>query len=142
MIFLVLLAAVAVPDPIADARPAIDKANAEWLPALRSGDAETIAAPYEDDGLFVRADGQVVRGRAAIRAMYAAGAAAAARITGGELHTDGTSAAAPDLVYEWGHASVNVRGADGRQQPQSGAYLTVWHKGRDGRWRIKRNLVF
>src|SRR5512132_1472427 len=49
-----------------DARTTIAAANADWLSSLKAGDAERIAAPYADDGLFVTATGSTVAGREAI----------------------------------------------------------------------------
>jgi len=36
-----------------DARAAIDRANTDWLPAMKRQDAKTIAEAYADEGVFV-----------------------------------------------------------------------------------------
>jgi uncharacterized protein (TIGR02246 family) len=138
----VALAAAAQPDPVAAARPAIDKANDEWLPALKAGDADTLVAAYDEKGVFILPDGREIAGKAAIRQMYADGAGPGRKVLGGALHSDGAAAAGPDRVYEWGHADVQVAGPDGTARTQGGAYLTVWQREPDGAWRIVRNLVF
>ena len=53
------------------ASPFIAKANKEWEAAIQTGDADALSRPYHEDGVFVGPDGNAVRGRAAIRAMYA-----------------------------------------------------------------------
>ena len=129
-------------DPVAAARPSIDKANADWLPALQAGDADRLVAPYDEKGVFILSDGREIAGKAAIREMYAAGAHSGRKVIGGALRSDGLAAAAPDRVYEWGHADVTVTGKNGIERSQKGAYLTVWQLQPDGAWRIIRNLVF
>src|SRR5690242_8466691 len=55
---------------LASARPEIAAANAAWLPGLEQRNAAAIVAPYADSGLFIQADGSVIRGRAAIAKLY------------------------------------------------------------------------
>src|SRR3569623_486631 len=120
------------PDPVAAARPSIDKANAEWLPALQAGDADRLVAPYDEKGVFILSDGREIAGKAAIRKMYADAARAGRKVIGGALRSVGLAAAAPDRVYEWGHADITVAGKDGIERSQKGAYLTVWQLEPDG----------
>ena len=143
---LALAAAVAATPPdcaalVASARPAIDHANADWIRALKAADAAAIAAAYADDGLFVLPDGAVVKGRAAVEALYARGRAAAARISGGGIESQGTACGEGGLIFEWGRGTLRVRGADGRETEQGGPYLTVW-KEIGGDWKIVRNMSF
>jgi uncharacterized protein (TIGR02246 family) len=135
-------AAVAPADPVASATPAIDRANAAWLADIRSGNADGLAQAYADDGLFVLPDGRTIQGKTAIRAFYAARAAAKDSIVGGELHSLGRSAVRPDLVLEWGEGSLRVRADDGSIGTRGGPYVTLWQRQSDGVWRIVRNLVF
>ena len=68
----VAVPAAAAPNPLVEAAPFIDRANAEWGKAIIAGDVDTIVAPYADDGVFILPDGNAVEGKAAIRQMYAA----------------------------------------------------------------------
>jgi len=145
MIPLILAAAVATASPscaaqVADAKPAIDHANSDWVRALKAGDAAAIAAAYADDGVFVLQDGTAVKGRAAIEQLYARSNAARGAILGGGIETRG-AACAGGLVYEWGEGRLTTRGADGAERTSGGPYLTVW-KRVDGAWKIVRNLAF
>ena len=49
---------------------AIEKANSEFIVAMKTGDAATIAAPYTDDATFITIDGACIQGRTEIEKMY------------------------------------------------------------------------
>ena len=53
-------AQVAQDDLLAQARPAIEAANADWIPAMKRGDAKAIASAYAPDGVFVAPAGEVI----------------------------------------------------------------------------------
>src|SRR5579875_438229 len=125
----------------ASARPAIDAANSDWLPAMRAHDAKRIVKPYGENAVFVLANGGVVQGRAAIEKMYQAGFEKNGRIVSGNLAEDGLTVAG-DLIYEWGHARLIVQRGDGKPAISAGKYLTVWQRNGSGEWKIIRNLVF
>jgi uncharacterized protein (TIGR02246 family) len=119
----------------------IAKANKEWEAAIQTGDADALSRPYHEDGIFVVPDGNAVRGRAAIRAMYAERAASKARIVAATIQSEGRVAAGPDEVYEWGSGWMLIQAADGTRARRGGRYLTVWHRQPDGTWAITRNLA-
>ena len=129
---------------LASARPEIEAANAAWLPALQRRDAASIAAPYADSGLFIAGDGTVVRGRAAVAAMYAARIQRQRTIRAGGIAQEGLAVAGPTLVYEWGRGWLEMEpaAAGGSPVKAGGTYLTVWQQAADGHWRIVRNLTF
>ncbi|HJQ34785.1 MAG TPA: SgcJ/EcaC family oxidoreductase [Pyrinomonadaceae bacterium] len=118
---------------------AVRKANADWVTAVKTGDAATIAAPYADDAVFILADGTCIRGRAGIEKMYRegferGGVAASARIDSRKLVVDG------DLAYESGYGETG-RIKEGKVLTRGGRYLTVWQRAADGDWKIIRNIV-
>ncbi len=122
-----------------EARATIAAANADWLPALKAGDAAKIAAPYADDGIFVSATGAAVKGRDAIARLYVDRVAQMGKVLGGELLQDGMTRQG-SLIYEWGHATLQVAREGGAPAKSGGRYLTVWQQNRSGRWEIVRNL--
>ena len=128
----------AAPIP-AEARAAIERANGEWAEAIKAGNADRLAAPYADDGVFVAADGTTVSGRQAIRDFFAGGNRSA-KVTDAELKSDGWVLAAEGLVYEWGHGQLSARAQDGRAVTRQAGYLTVWKRVASGEWRILRNM--
>ena len=129
---------------LASARPEIDAANAAWLPGLRQHDANAIAAPYADSGLFIAGDGTVTRGRDAVARMYAARFPRLRPIRAGGIVQDGLTALAPTRIAEWGHGWLELEPErDGAPPVRSGgSYVTVWERQADGHWRIVRNLAF
>ncbi|MGE5362009.1 MAG: hypothetical protein ACM3NQ_23585, partial [Bacteroidales bacterium] len=45
------------------------------------------------------------------------------------------------LIYEWGHARLELVREGAAPEESRGRYLTVWQKnGKTGRWEIVRNL--
>lgn len=127
---------VAIPP---DARATIAAANAEWLPALKVGDAAKIAAPYADDGIFITANGVSVKGREAVAQLMRDRSAQMGKVLGGELVQDGMTRQG-SVIYEWGHATVQLLREGAAPARSSGRYLTVWRQGPAGRWEIVRNL--
>ncbi len=129
---------------LASARPEIAAANAAWLPGLEQRNAAAIVAPYADSGLFIQADGSVVRGRAAIAKMYVDRFPRIQGIRGGAVVQDGLAVVGPGLIYEWGHGWLELapRTPGGPPVRTGGPYLTVWQRAADGHWRIIRNLTF
>ena len=124
---------------VADARPAIEHANGDLLRAMNAGDAAAIAAPYADDGLFVLPDGEILRGRAAVEAFYAAHEGRTP-ISGG-ITTQGVACGDDGMLYEWGEGEIRTLRPDGAEARRVSSYLTVWRKvGAD--WKIVRNLAF
>jgi ketosteroid isomerase-like protein len=138
-----LLLAAAAPGwqakTLASAAPFIDKANDEWTRAIVSGDADILASPYAEHGIFVGPDGSVSIGKAAVRAMYAS-RPASVKVLKASIRSDGRAAHDPDDVYEWGTASMTVRRGETIKQA-SGRYLTVWHH-EGAAWLITRNIAF
>ena len=128
---------------LASAKNDIDAANAAWLPGLRNRDAAAITAAYADDAIFIAPDGTVTRGRAAITAMYAARFPKLREILGGDVVQDGTAVISASLIYEWGHAWLEVAPERAGDKPVrgGGAYLTVWQRSAGGHWNITRNLA-
>jgi uncharacterized protein (TIGR02246 family) len=124
----------------AEARAAIAQANNEWLPAMKRQDAKAIAEPYADEAVFVLATGESVKGRAAIEQLMRERFRRIGSIAAGTLQQDDLVAAG-SMIYEWGHADLEVVSAPGQAPSRSvGRYLTVWQKDASGRWRIIRNL--
>ncbi len=127
---------------IASARPAIEKADADWFADIQAGDPERLAAPYAQDGLFIGADGAVHAGKPAIIELYRARSASKRRAVSGEIVRDGLGYGGHGLVYEWGHGHLVSINEAGKTVTSGGPYLTVWRRDAGGQWAIARNLVF
>jgi ketosteroid isomerase-like protein len=128
------------PNPLLEAAPFIDKANADWGRAIIAGDVNAIVAPYAEDGVFILPDGKAIEGKPAIRQMYSA-RPKRAQILDASATSDGRVAAGPDDVYEWGTATATVKTETGIEKHSLGRFLTVWHR-QGTSWVISRNLAF
>jgi uncharacterized protein (TIGR02246 family) len=128
---------------LASARPEIDAANDAWLPGLRQHDANAIAAPYADSGLFIAGDGTVTRGRVAVERMYEARFPRLRPIRAGGIVQDGLTVLAPTRIAEWGHGWIEMEAEREGAPPvrSGGSYITIWERQADGHWRIVRNLA-
>ena len=118
---------------------AVEKANSEFIVAMKTGDAATIAAPYTEDASFIMIDGTCVLGRTEIEKMYRdrfarAGLAHSTKITSKRLVVDN------DLAYESGYGEIGLL-KDGKLSINRGRFLTVWQRQTNGDWKILRNVV-
>ncbi len=123
----------------ADARATIAAANAAWVAALKAQDALAVAAPYADDGIFVTATGAIVKGRTGVAQLMRDRFAQTGRVVNGEIVQDGVTRQG-SLIYEWGHATLELGPAGAPPVRSGGRYLTVWRKSGAGHWEIIRNL--
>ena len=123
---------------LADAAPYIDRANTEWTHAIVRGDARVLSAPYDRDGVFIGPDGSAIRGKSAVRGMYAR-RPSSVKVLKASIHSDGRVVHGTD-VYEWGTARMAVQQGKNISN-RSGRYLTVWHR-HGSAWVISRNLAF
>ena len=129
-------------DNLASAKPVIDKANADWVPALQAGDVHRAAEPFADDAMFILGNGKTYVGRAAIEDFLKQRLTPGTKITGGTIQQDGIQVIRDGLIYEWGHGGTTKVDASGKSQTSSGLYLTVWQRSPSGQWQIIRNLNF
>ena len=137
-----MLAAASPPwqqQAVAAAAPFIDKANSEWERAIVTGNADVLSAPYAKNAVFVGPDGTEIRTKAGVRTMYSR-RPKGTRVVKATIHSDGSVAADPDDVYEWGSAQMSLL-RDGKRRMVVGRYLTVWR--RSGKaWLISHNIAF
>jgi uncharacterized protein (TIGR02246 family) len=138
-----LAAIAATPEQdLAAAKPAIDAANADWIPAMQAGDIHRATAPFADDAMFILSDGKTYVGRAAIDAFLKDRTVPGTKITGGAVQQEGLTLGRDGLIYEWGHSGMTKVDAKGESKTSSGLYLTVWQRNAAGQWLIIRNLNF
>lgn len=129
------------PDMVAAAMPTIQSANTEWIIAMRQGDVETIVKPYALDAVFVTAEGESIRGRAAIRDLYRTRLSGTGSVVSATIEHRGAATGDHGLVFEWGFGAVTTRSADGSVTTRGGPYLTVWKLEEHEKWDILRNVV-
>ena len=125
---------------LASAKRTILSVNADWVVAMRAGDAHRATMAYARDAIFVGRDGRVLTGREEIEKSAAEKIARGTRLVDGSLEDDGLQLAGA-LVYEWGHSALKWKTADGKFQSTAGHFLTVWRQTSDAHWEIIRNLT-
>ena len=139
LLFLLLLSStcLAQSKPIeSTARRQIDAGNQAWIDGMKQGKVALISATYTLDAVDCSAEGDCIRGRAAIEEhikdeMAKLGKAASASVTSiGSVQQ-------ASFVYEWGQAEAMF--PNGSRVVDR--YLTAWHQEPDGTWKIFRNLV-
>jgi uncharacterized protein (TIGR02246 family) len=126
--------AQAQPVGAAAAREELLKTDREWAQAAATNDVERIVAYWTDDAVIYSPGEPPVEGKAAIRAYV-----------GGSLKLPGFAitwtpkqaevSQAGDLGYTTGTNAITVPAADGRTTTMEGRYVTIWRKGKDGKWR-------
>ena len=62
------------------------------------------------------------------------------KFVSGGIVQDGVVLVPGPLIYEWGHADVEVE-RGGKSIRSTGNYVTVWKRNADGKWEISRNLA-
>ena len=129
-------------EELASARPVIEAANTDWVPAMKAHDAKRVAEAYAENGLFILPDGRVIVGRAAIEAATEKRFTPGFKVVSGEIKQDGLGYAAGGLIIEWGHGGLTSTDDTGKTRTAAGPYMTVWKRDGSGQWKIIRNLVF
>ncbi len=127
-----------ITDDLATVQRAIDAGNAQWRAAFKTQDADLLANLFIPDGALLRLNGDVVRGRAAIRermggAMQHLGPADVAITTLNVWPLD-------EVAHEYGAYTYTWQDANGEVLHDSGHYLVVWQRQADGTYRIVTDL--
>ena len=130
-------ASAASADSVADATPAIDHFNADWIQAVRVHDLKRLIMPYAPDAVYLKADGSTVSGQNAIRTMLAADHR---KVIDSGIDSQGRTAATPDDVYEWGTAYTVVEISPGKTKRGEGRYISIWHRYPGNHWLLMRNV--
>ena len=110
----------------------IEQARAAFVGALNQGDARTAAAAYAEDARLLAPSAELLEGRAAIEAFWAAGVAAgvsAVELEAVEL------AGSDGFAYEIGRYALRVQPLGGETVVDRGKYLLVHARQADGTWR-------
>jgi uncharacterized protein (TIGR02246 family) len=110
----------------------IGRTRAEFVAALRDGDAAAASSLYADDAKLIAPSAELLRGRIAIEAFWRAGLEAGvcdAELESLELGID------EGFAYEIGRYALTLEPADGGSVVDRGTYLLVHERQADGAWR-------
>lgn len=117
----------------ADARAAIEAANKQFLAAFATGDTAHLAAMYTADAQAFPPNGDITRGRDAIRKLWQGVVDAgikSATLTTLEVEAQG------DTAHEVGTYTMSVEGG---KQVDTGKYIVIW-KREQGQWKLHRDI--
>ena len=120
---------------------AIAAAAREIVQAYNSGDADRLIKVYADDFIDLADGAPTVAGRAAteaaaarLRDTFSRYAARMDRSTD-EIHVD------RDIAYDRGRVTLTLTPKDGGAPTVvDRRFLEIWHRGRDGAWRVTRAM--
>ena len=131
LVFIVLAGLAA---PAAAQRAAIDAANAKWMDSFNKGDFDGVASLYTADATAFPPGSAMMKGRAAIGAMWKG---MAEQVTEPKLTTLDVKRLGPAAAREIGTFSLKTK--DSPPKEITGKYVVIWQKvGRD--WKLATDI--
>jgi uncharacterized protein (TIGR02246 family) len=112
----------------------IEAVNVKWMELFNKGDFEGIAQLYTVDAVALPPGSPMVRGRAAIGAMWKS---LADQVSNLKVATLEVKRLSPSAIREIGTFSLMTKGPSPKEL--SGKYLVVWEKVR-GDWRLAADI--
>lgn len=120
---LVMAFLVALIVPAAAQKAAIEAVNAKWMELFNKGDFDGIAALYTDDAIAFPPGSAMVKGKAAIGAMWKG---MAAQVTDPKVTTLDVKILGGSAAREIGTFSLKTKGP--APKDVTGKYVVVWEK--------------
>lgn len=127
--FLVVLAV-----PAAAQKAEIEAANGKWVAYFNKGDFDGVASLYTDDATAFPPGSSMVKGRAAIGAMWKG---MADQITDPKVTTIDVKRLGPRAAREIGTFSLTTKGSAPKQV--TGKYVVIWQKVRKD-WKLATDI--
>ena len=136
---LALLSVAASPaQPAADPnRARVEKLGKQFTEAFGKGDLAAVAGMYSEDAMAFPPEAEIVKGRAAIQAMWRGVREIGAQSIDFEVLD---VAASGVLLVETGIGTLHVAGPGPAQATVKVKYVVVWKKQKDGSWKIYRDI--
>jgi uncharacterized protein (TIGR02246 family) len=138
LVFFSLASAAFAEPPAADPnRARIEKLGKQFADAFGKGDVAAVAAMYAEDAVAFPPESEVVKGRAAIEAMWKGTrdmGVQSIEFTVWDVQTSGI------LLVETGKATLTVAGAGPVPATVAVKYVVVWKKQKDGGWKISHDI--
>ena len=131
---LVIALLVALNAPALAQKTEIEAVNAKFMEFFNGGNFEGIAALYTDDAVALPPGSAMVKGRAAIEAMWKG---LAGQVTDPKLMTLDVKPLGPSAAREIGTFSLKTKGPDPKEV--TGKYVVVWEKVAND-WRLAADI--
>jgi len=112
----------------------IEQANAQWIELFNKADFTGVASLYTDEALAFPPGASMVRGKAAIGAMWKA---MAEQVSDPKLTTLEVKRLGPSAALEIGTFSLKTK--EPTPKELTGKYVVVWEKVR-GRWKLAADI--
>ena len=120
--------------PAAAQRAAIYAANTEWVESFNKGDFDGVASLYTTDATAFPPGSGMVKGRAAIGAMWKS---MAEQVTDPKVTTIDVKKLGPAAAREIGAFSLKTKGSPSKEV--TGKYVVIWQKvGKD--WKLATDI--
>ena len=133
-IVLAFIVLVGLAAPVAAQRAAIDAANAKWVAFFNKGDFDGVASLYTADATAFPPGSAMVKGRAAIGAMWKG---MAEQVTDPKVTTVDVKRLGPAAAREIGTFSLKTKSSPPKEV--TGKYVVVWERvGRD--WKLATDI--
>jgi uncharacterized protein (TIGR02246 family) len=124
---------------LAEAKPAIDKGNAQWIEAWEKSNPEMVAALFTDNAVMLSQGGKVFKGRQQIlerqkEAMESVTRPIKVSVVTVKIWLDG------DTAYETGKYKYEYA-EKGKPITEAGRYVTMWKRQDDGSWKLSMDMA-
>ena len=134
MIALVAVLSAALIAPAAAQKANIDAANAKWVEFFNKGDFDGVASLYTNDAVAFPPGSAMVKGRAAIGAMWKG---MAEQVSDPKITTLDVKRLDPTAAREIGTFSLKTKGPTPKEV--TGKYVVIWQRiGRD--WKLSSDI--
>jgi uncharacterized protein (TIGR02246 family) len=133
-IALVLVFLAGLSAPAFAQKAEIEAVNAKWMELFKKGDFAGIASLYTDDATALPPGAAMVKGSAAIAAMWKS---LAAQVSDPKVTTLDVKPLGPSAAREIGTFSLKTKGPT--PQEVSGKYVVVWEKVAD-HWKLATDI--
>ena len=119
-------------------RDEVAATTADFLAAVRAGDARAAATAYAEDAQLLAPYTEPLTGRTEIEAFWRAGIDSG--VTEVRLHACAATGGR-ELAYEIGRYELRLRAEDGEVVHETGHYLLVHARQPDGTWRREAEML-
>lgn len=129
---------ITINDPDADAK-LLTKLDDDWSKAAATKDADRVASFYAEDAIAYPPNEPVAKGKAAAKKVWASYFAEKTfAISWKTTHAE--VAKSGDLGFTSGTYEDSYTGPDGKTVHETGKYLCVWKKQKDGSWKAIHDM--